>query len=312
MIFKILFFTLFSLSVSLASVQEVRIGTIDNYYSDKISTKELKKIIDEIEVTLESQVGFDLFNYSKTGKPIDIIYMPPLKLEEKIAYKMKVLKKKKEKIEEIKRFFPDEKNKIKKYQKNLHKFALLINKMTKEVNNYVQKANRQRNFTSAEYKNAQLYVKTKQNRIDRDIKNLRKERRSLRRMIDKYNKKIYRMNVIAKESNRLSNQINKMSRSIKKIKGRTFGLKELTLKTYYKDGKKVKEKTVKNSMTKIEIYGFDSLQQLKAVIAHEIGHLVGIPHINTKNALMHPFLQKNQIENLFLIEADIKNFKRNF
>ena len=97
-----------------------------------------------------------------------------------------------------------------------------------------------------------------------------------------------------------------------KVKGKAFGMKEITLKTYYKDGKKIKEKSVKSNMTKIEIYGFENISQLKAVLAHEIGHLVGIPHINAKKALMNPILQKNQINELFLTNDDIDNFNTNF
>jgi hypothetical protein len=65
-------------------------------------------------------------------------------------------------------------------------------------------------------------------------------------------------------------------------------------------------------MDKIEIYGFESLGELKAVLAHEIAHLVGVHHINEHNALMNPILQKNQIEDLFLTIKDITNFKNNF
>ena len=64
-------------------------------------------------------------------------------------------------------------------------------------------------------------------------------------------------------------------------------------------------------MNKIEIYGFDNLKQLKVVLAHEIAHLVGIPHIEVKNALMNPLLDKNQDE-LVLSSEDILNFKENF
>ena len=46
-------------------------------------------------------------------------------------------------------------------------------------------------------------------------------------------------------------------------------------------------------MNKIEIYGFDNKQELKVILAHEIAHLVGIPHINVKDALMNPILQKS-------------------
>ena len=44
--------------------------------------------IAEIETQFESQLGFDVFNYSNNGKPIDIIYMPDMKLEKQIAKKL--------------------------------------------------------------------------------------------------------------------------------------------------------------------------------------------------------------------------------
>jgi len=312
MIYKIIFLTLFLFTFSNAEHQEVRIGTIDNYYASKITKTQLKEMLDEIETQFESQLGFDVFNYSKNGKPIDIIYMPDIKLEKQIERKTKRLQRKKEKIDELRRFFPDEQVRIDTYQKNLNKFAAYINKMTISLNSYITKANKRRDFNSSEYKKTQLYVETKQKRIKREIKNLRKERRTLRRMLDSYNKKIHSLNRLVNGYNTLNNQITRMSRSVKKVKGKTFGLKEVSLKTYYKDGKKVKEKTVKTSMTKIEVYGFESKAKLKVILAHEIAHLVGIPHINVKNALMNPILQQSQIDNLSLIKEDIRNFKRNF
>jgi len=312
MINKIIMMIFVVISFSNAGVQEVRIGSIDSYYANSITKNELREILRDIENTFESQLGFDVFNYAVDGKPIDIVYVAPLKLEKQITSKQKKLQRKKEKLEDLKRFLPEEQKKIEEYQQSLEKFATYINEMTKSLNRYIKDANKRRDFTSTEYKNVQKYVKSKQNRIDREVKNLRKERRVLRRKLDKYNKKIFSMNNLVREHNFLSNQINRMSRSIKKVKGRAFGLKEVSLKTYYKDGQKIKEKSVKNSMTKIELYGFESKKQLKAVLAHEIAHLVGIPHINAKNALMHPILQDNQIENLSLTKSDIRNFKRNF
>ena len=112
--------------------------------------------------------------------------------------------------------------------------------------------------------------------------------------------------------NRLSNEIESMGRNIKKINGRTFGLQEVTFKTYFKDGQAVQEQNIKNSMNKIEIYGFDSKEQLKVVLAHEIAHLVGVPHLEVKDALMNPILQENQIKELTLTKDDIENFRKNF
>ena len=96
------------------------------------------------------------------------------------------------------------------------------------------------------------------------------------------------------------------------INGRTFGFQETTLKTSYINNKEVKEKSIKNSMTKIEIYGFDSIEHLKIILAHEIAHLLGVPHINVKGALMNPILQEEQKEKLFLTLEDIENFRNNF
>ena len=295
-----------------AGVQEVRIGTIDEHYAKTITKSELKQILMDIESKLENQLGFDVFNYSNSGKVIDILYVAPQKLEQQIQKKTKKLQRKKEQIDNLKSEFPEELARIEEYQKSLNKFASYINEMTISLNDYIKNANKQRNFNSAQYKSAQRYVQEKQDRIKREIKNLRKERRTLRRMSDEYNKKIRKLNRLVRSHNMLSNQITRMNRSIKKVKGKTFGSKEISLKTYYKDGKKVRERTETTNMTKIEIYGFENKKQLKAVLAHEIGHLVGIPHINVKNSLMHPILQEKQIENLSLTKEDIRNFRKNF
>lgn len=84
------------------------------------------------------------------------------------------------------------------------------------------------------------------------------------------------------------------------------------MKTYVEDGKKYEKKSIVNSMNKIEIYNFESINQLKVVLAHEIAHLVGIPHINIKGSLMHPLLQEEQLNLLYLTNEDIVNFKNNF
>lgn len=85
------------------------------------------------------------------------------------------------------------------------------------------------------------------------------------------------------------------------------------VKTYYQDGKKIVEKENRDEMEKIEIYGFDgNMNQLKAVLAHEIAHLVGINHIEKQGALMNPILQSNQVERMELTPDDIKAFNQLF
>lgn len=297
---------------SFASYEQVRVGTIDDYYKSTISKSELKDIILEIEQKLESQVGFNLFDYSNSGKPIDIIYLPPAKMEKRIFAKQKLIKRKKVQIDNAKHYFSKNQSFITKKQNELNSKTRKLNQETNALNRYIKDANRRKDLTRSEYERIQSYVENKQKTLQYKINQLQNEKKSFQDEFNNYNRKVYNYNSLIREYNHLNKELARLTRSYKKVKGRTFGYQEVSLKTYYENGKKIKEKKVKNSMNKIEIYGFDSLGQLKATIAHEIGHLVGIPHIRDKKALMNPILQENQIQKLHLIGADIRNFKKNF
>ncbi|MGB3751340.1 MAG: M57 family metalloprotease [Arcobacteraceae bacterium] len=312
MIYKIFFSLLLLLSSLFASVQNIRVGAIDNYYVDKITPAELQQIIEDIEKKFESQLNFDVFNYSSLGVPIDILYIPEDKLEKQVVKNLLLLEQKQEKINTMREAFLGDEKLIKTHQKNLNKFAFHINRITNDLNKYIKDTNKIRTHTKEAYKTRQLYIEEKQKRIDRDVKSLHKERRVLQRNIDKYNNNIRTVNRLVKEYNNLATKTIKMNRYTSKVKGSTFVIQKVSLDTLYENGKKVEKKSVENSVSKIEIYGFESTNKLKAIIAHEIGHLVGIPHIDVKNALMNPTLQDNQVKNLSLTQEDIRNFKENF
>jgi len=312
MILKIIMMLSFFVTFAVSSYEQVSIGTIDNYYKNKISKEELRVMLNEIEYQLESQLGFNVFDYSSDGKPIDIMYVPPLELENKVASKLALLTRQQEKLEKSKNDFIKEQQELTKEQKILNMKTKKINKATRLLNNYIKSANKTKNLTETQYHKIKKHVIDKQELINKKINELKIEEKIFQDKLNSYNRKVSSYNRIIREYNHLNQEITRLSRSLRKVKGRTFGYKEISLKTYYKNGKKIKEKTIKNKMNKIEIYGFDSKKQLKAVLAHEIGHLVGIPHINNKHALMHPILQEKQVRSLQLSPADIRNFKRNF
>ena len=311
MIYKTIFLILL-FNISFASYQEVRIGKIDDYYKDKLSEQQLKTIIDEIENTLETQLNINIFDYSSKGKPIDILYVPDSKLENDISKKIDKLNSKKEKLENLKDFFSIQKNEIDRLEESYTIQTNLVNNKVDILNNYIKEVNKQKSLDKNEYNRVQEYVKKERSKIDLDLKEQRKAQSNLTKTLNQYNQKVFSYNNLSREINTLVSQIETMTRSVKKINGRTFGLQETTLKTIYKDGKMTQEKSIKTDMDKIEIYSFDSLAQLKVVIAHEILHLVGIPHIQASGALMNPLLQKNQIERLYLTKEDIENFRNNF
>lgn len=312
MIYKTVFLIILLFNISFASYQEVRIGKIDDYYKDKLSEQQLKTIIDEIENTLETQLNINIFEYSSNGKPIDILYVPDSKLENDISKKIDKLNSKKEKLESLKEFFSTQKDEIDRLEDSYTIQTNLVNNKVDILNKYIKEVNKQKSLDKNEYNRVQDYVKKERRKIDLDLKEQKKVQSNLTKTLNQYNQKVFSYNNLSREINTLISQIETMTRSVKKINGRTFGLQETTLKTIYKDGKMAQEKSVKTDMDKIEIYSFDSLSQLKVVIAHEILHLVGIPHIEESGALMNPLLQKNQMEKLYLTNEDIGNIRNNF
>lgn len=312
MIYKIIFPLLTLFTLSFASFQEVRIGKIDDFYKDKLTEQQLRTIIDEIKYTFESELNMNIFDYSQNGKPIDILFETPSKLEEKIQKKIENINSKLEKIQELKILFPQIKEEMTISQNSYNEQTSILNKKIEALNEYIRDVNKKGSLSKDEYLKVQNYINNEKNQIDLESKKQKKYHMDLTRLFNHYNQKVFSFNNLVNDVNRLNNEIESMNRSFKKIKGKTFGEENTTIKSYYKDGELVKEKSTTTTMNKIEIYGFDNLKQLKAVLAHEIAHLVGIPHIEAKNALMNPILDKSQEENLVLTPEDILNFKENF
>lgn len=312
MIFRNLFFSFFLYTFSFASFEEVKIGKIDEFYKDKITQDELIFMIKEIETLFETKLQTNIFDYSTNGKPIDILYVSSSKLENDIARKIDNLNEKKNKIEELKSFFPPKKEEISQKQLILNEHIFITNQKIEDLNSYVREINSKKTVSKDEYVKIQNYIKLKKDEINKELNKKITLQNDLTIALNSHNQKVIIYNNLINDINRLSNEIESMGRNVKKINGRTFGLQEITLKTYFKDGQEIQEKSIKNSMNKIEIYGFDSKEQLKVVLAHEIAHLVGVPHLEVKDALMNPILQENQIKELNLTKDDIENFRKNF
>ena len=308
---KLLLFFIF-VSFTYASYEKVSIGKIDNYYKDKITYKQLEQIIKEIEYTFESTLKQNIFDYSNDGKPIDILYIPNTQLEDKISRKLNQIENKKEKIKILQENFPTKKREIEILQSNLNEQIKIINQKVGDLNNYIKNVNSRKNVTKEEYSNIQKYVKNEKYEINSNLKEKNKTYQDLQNIVNNYNQKVVTFNSLVRESNSLIKELESLSRNVKTVNGRTFGVQETILKTYYKDGREIKESSTKSSMNRIEIYNFDSLEHLKVILAHEIAHLVGVPHIEVEGALMNPILQENQKNRLHLTYEDIESFRKNF
>ena len=139
---RIIFPILILTTLSHASFEKIKIGKIDNYYKNKISYQEVRNLLDEIEYIFESQLNMNIFDYSNDGKVIDILYVPPSKLEKRIDKKIEKLKLKKQKIKVIQSSLPRKLKSINTQKGFVKQESLILNERISRLNDYIKDLNR--------------------------------------------------------------------------------------------------------------------------------------------------------------------------
>lgn len=312
MFYRVVFFIFLFSCFAFSSYEKVRVGKIDSYYQDKITKGELIEIIKEIEDIFESQLGFNVFDYSNSGKSIDLLFLPPSQKKRSFDQIVQDSELKKEKILYLQKQLITKQAKLVKDKNKLQEAFDFLNEDINQFNNYLKKLNSLEITSQSEYERLQKEVKKKEKVINKKKDRFNQKKIKYNSFVSSYNQLSSRYNTLAKQFNRSQRKLEVLARSMKEVKGVAKGYKEVRFETVTKNGKSYIKKTEKNYMEKIEVYDFENREQLKTVLAHEIAHLVGVDHINLKGALMNPVLQEEQIENLWLTPEDIKAFEKAF
>lgn len=118
------------------------------------------------------------------------------------------------------------------------------------------------------------------------------EMQDIQQAIEHYNQQINTLNQTASNLNQHAQDFN---RSVASYQSR-FVPREF-------------EKGVYNGK-QINIYEFNNLPELRLVIAHELGHALGLGHNNAPYALMYPMMQHQNINDFQLTQADIALLSR--
>lgn len=307
---KIFMFLVVFYGYLFAEYQKVQVGIIDQHFD--ITKSQVEQLLREIEEELESQVGLSLFDHSNEGKPIDFIYMPPSQKKQNIDSSLKKLQREFGQLERVViRLKRKQTNLLQKEQKvitrkeQLDKQIINLNKKIDQFNNS--------NITSqTEFKQQKKQIETEQRKLQSRINKWNQVNRNYEVYLNAYNQQVIDYRLRVKQYNRLQRKLETLVRTSPEIQGAAKGYKQIVYNRFEKDGNTFIDKQETNTMERIEIYGYESLAHLKAILAHELLHLVGVGHIGSKGALMNPILQENQVEKLELRDADIALIKRSF
>jgi len=306
--FRFLFLFFLFEEFAYSKAEKIEVGTIASEYQNTLSKERLIALLKEVEQTFEKQIGLNVFDYAHGGKPINILYIDKSKRKITITKKLSDVDVLQQKIDIQQTLFTSKQEEILQKEVEINLLNKNLNDKILQHNKYIEEEN-QKQHTKEEYEVVKKYIQTIQKEIAQEKNIYRQKMTKLDTLINQYNQTITTFNMMINQYNRLQREIENLSKGFQEVKGAAIGKREIIYKTSFKDGVVHKEKIVTQSMDKIEIYGFTSLDELKVVLAHEIGHLVGVDHIEKEEALMNPILQKNQIKNLQLTQFDILKFR---
>ena len=311
---KILLFLLFFSSFAFAKFQTVSIGTIDKEYQNEINKEQIYTVLLQIQKQFRAQLGYDVFDYAQNGKPINIVYLKPSAKKSKISKNNQKIARLKEQMSALEIQREIEQKSIHQEQKRLNEKYRLHNKRVHSLNKYIQDINdkNKNGLKKAEYDKVKAYTSTEKQKIDRESKKLKREKQQFNKKFHRLKQKTAHYNQLVRKSNRLIRDTQDLSKNFIEVKGITKSQVKTTITTTQRNGKKSVSKSQDISMDKIEIYDFETLAKFKVVLAHELGHLVGVAHVRAKGALMNPLMQEEQVKELFLTPSDIAGFDKAF
>jgi predicted Zn-dependent protease len=305
---KTFLFLLLLSTFSYATYQQVYIGTIDKHYSDKISKEQLKLILSDIEKQLESQLGYNVFDYSMGGKPINIVYVKPSYKKRRILSKQAKLEKLTTQITALNNSLAIQQTKIKIKKIKLKQEYKTLNNAISLLNTKIMNINKRKATSQDEHDKLQKAIAKEQNSIKKKTTSLKQQQSKLNKEISRFKRKIDKYNTLIARYYRVNREIESLSKNFIEVKGITKSNTNTQYTSYIMNGKKTTTKKTTTTMQRIEIYDFEDLQTLKVVLAHELGHLVGVGHIDVKGALMHPLMQEEQKKQLSLTYDDMQVF----
>lgn len=261
-----------------------RLGDIDSRFD--ITQKELAEIMEEVEQLWESAVNKDLINVSQNGQvTLNLIYSEEQKRTDAERQFSDRIRAKEQRASVVEREYKRLSDRYKKLEEDVRQ---TLNEYNSKVETYNQLAK------EWEGKEATSKIIGRFKSLEQEISSLeatlKRKKQNLSSLRKRTNAKTEQLNNLIKEHNNLIAEYNsRFSEPRKFDQGR-----------YVKQG---------NSQA-INIYQFGNRAQLKTVLAHEVGHALGLDHVDNPKSIMHNMMAEQNMANLQLTEEDISALKR--
>jgi len=256
------------------------IGSIDSRF--EVSKEEFLNIVDQAANVWETPIGKNLFEYdSESNFKINLIFDE--RQQQSIEY---------ENLESELNNLESSRDALKKEYEELHK------KYQKRLDNY--------DYIVVEYKkrskeyNEEVNLWNKKGGAPKDIYDrLEEEKNELENLYDSIEKERAAINKLAGKTNDLAKKEGKLVRSyndsVETYQSKYGQTNEFNKGIY--DGQK------------IDIFQFREFSDLRLTLVHEMGHALGISHLENSKSIMYYLMGEQNMNNLVLSEEDLSAAK---
>lgn len=259
----------------------IRAGDIDERFS--ITKEEVIRLMEDVAEIWSDAADTTIITYDEEGEiSVNLVYAEEQQLSDRERqhrdrlgheeFSITVLE------NEYKRLNREYEAEVQQYDKASRELQQRIDRL----NEWVRQKNEQSGFNEEDL---QQFERRKAE-IDQVKLDLAKKERTLKRKASELNEKITFLNQKVEAKNRLVDEYNRQFPGVRKF---TQGAYEWT-----------------NNSKTINIFHFLDKDELRLVIAHEMGHALGIGHVSNAESVMHELMESQDQKKLDLTEEDIQ------
>ena len=255
------------------------VGNIDERFS--ISRNELIDVIEHVTAVWSDVVGVPAAAYASDGEiSVHLVYDEQQQLTDQESEFSSRIRERETYINELEHNYNgmlgQYNDRIATYQNESQQLQSRID----ELNEWVSERNQQGGFNESQLQD----FEKRRKEIDHESLQMNREAMLISQFTDEINRKM----------DLLNREINHKNELIKEYNDRFSGTRRFTQGTYEWQGNR----------KWINIYQFANIAELELVVAHEMGHALGLDHVENPESVMHHLMGGQQRGGLILSEED--------